>query len=258
MAILACAGASDAAVATFEDLTLAPESFWNGADGAGGFVSGQASLGNHYNAEWDFWDGFAYSNRTDPNGTGPEAQYNAICGAGQGGSANYAVAYVGWEGPPRLAFARPQRFSGLYVTNNCYAYYDMRDGSLFSKKFGGDDGNDPDWFKLVITGIDVNDQPTGEVEFYLADYRFADNARDYIVDSWTFVDLASLGEINALRFALGSSDVTNQAMMTPAYFCIDTIVSGIGSDPDAADERPGVSTTDSTDILLGDDPCRDN
>ena len=166
----------------------------------------RASFENHYNAEWNFWDGFAYSNRTDPNARGYEAQYNAICGSGQGGSANYGVAFVGWESLPKLTFAHPQVFSGLYVTNNCYAYYDLRDGSTFGKKFGGDDGNDPDWFKLTITGIDANDQPTGTVEFYLADFRFADNTRDYILDSWAFVDLASLGEVKALQFTLSSSD----------------------------------------------------
>ena len=263
-AVLACAGASDAAVATFEDLTLAPESFWNGGDGSGGFVSGQAAFENRYNAEWDFWDGFAYSNRTDPNAAGHEAQYNAIPGSGQGGSANYAVAFVGWEAPPTLTFAGPQRFTGLYVTNNGYAYYDMRDGSPFSKRFGGDTGDDPDWFKLTITGLDANDLPTGAVECYLADFRFADNARDYILDSWAFVDLTSLGEVQALQFTLSSSDTGDFGMNTPAYFCLDTVVTGIDVGSDATDEQPApepaeaqqpdVSTTDPTASFLGGNP----
>ena len=67
--ILALLGvsAAQAAVATFDDLVLPPEGHWNGADGAGGFASGAVWFANHYDAEWDFWDGFAYSNHTDPN-----------------------------------------------------------------------------------------------------------------------------------------------------------------------------------------------
>ena len=237
-------------LATFDDLPLAADSYWNGADGSGGFTSGQASFENFCDPDWNFWQGFAYSSRTDPNARGYEAQYNAISGSGQGGSANYGVVYVGWESLPKLTFAHPQSFSGLYVTNNCYGYYDLRDGGTFGKKFGGKDGNDPDWFMLTITGIDANDQPTGAVEFYLADYRFDDNTRDYIVDAWTFLDLASLGEVKALQFALSSSDVNNGGMKTPAYVCIDTIVSGIGDDSDATNEQ----ATDSTAILPGDNP----
>ncbi len=254
--VFASGNVSRGAVAAFEDLVLAPESYWNGDDGSGGFVSGDASFENHYSAEWEFWDGFAYSNRTDANGTGYEAQYNAIPGGGQGGSANYAVAFVGWEAPPTLTFAHPQRFTGLYVANNCYAYYDMRDGSPFSKKFGGDTGDDEDWFKLTITGIDANDLPAGVVEFYLADFRFADNARDYILDSWAFVDLAPLGEVQTLQFTLSSSDTGGSGMNTPAYLCLDTIVTGIADAPDAEDEQAGVSTAAPGEILSGDNSCQ--
>ncbi len=233
-------------LATFEDITLAPESSWNGDDGSGGFSSGRVSLGNFYDPEWEYWEGFACSNRTDANAIGYPAQYNAIPGCGQGGTSNYAVAFVGWQIVPTLAFDRPQVFAGLYVTNNCYAFYEMRDGSPFTKKFGGPTGDDPDWFKLTITGLDPNDQPTGQVECYLADFRFEDNSRDYILDSWAFVDLASLGEVQSLRFTLSSSDNSDFGMNTPAYFCLDTIVSGVGQD-----EQSPTSQT-------GDDPCLDN
>jgi len=233
-------------LATFEDMTLAPESSWSGDDGSGGFSSGRVSLGNFYDPEWEYWEGFACSNRTDANAIGYPAQYNAIPGCGQGGTSNYAVAFVGWQIVPTLAFDRPQVFAGLYVTNNCYAFYEMRDGSPFTKKFGGPTGDDPDWFKLTITGLDPNDQPTGQVEFYLADFRFEDNSRDYILDSWAFVDLASLGEVQSLRFTLSSSDNSDFGMNTPAYFCLDTIVSGVGQD-----EQSPTSQT-------GDDPCLDN
>lgn len=219
------AAASGAAIVTFDDLPLARDSYWNGADGAGEFTSGGVHFANHYNAEWAFWDGFAYSNRTDPNLTDLPAQYNAITGSGQGGSTNYGVAYVGWETLPTLTLPTPQVLSGLYVTNNSYAYYTMLLGSAFSKKFGGSTGHDEDWLKLTITGKDAAGNITGVIDFYLADFRFADNTKDYLLDSWAFVGLRPLGEVKSLEFSLTSSDVGAFGMNTPAYFCLDSLIS---------------------------------
>lgn len=223
---LALAGTSAAAIASFEDLTLPPESYWNGADGSGGFRSGAAFLDNRYTVYDDagFWDGFAYSNRTDTETSSLEGQYNAISGSGQGGSKTYGIAFVGWEKPPTLTLSTPQQLTGLYVTNNNYAYDDLIHGSGISKPFGGETGDDPDWLKLSITGKDTEENDTGTVDFYLADFRFADNSQDYILDTWEFIDLTLLGEVKTLQFALDSSDKGAFGMNTPAYFCIDTVV----------------------------------
>ena len=224
LAVLTLAATTHAAIATFEDLKLPQESYWNGADGSAGFASGGVRFKNTYNAEWEFWDGFAYSNITDTHAEGLEGQYNAIPGSGQGRSANYGVAYVGWLEPPTLTLSRPQTLQGFYVTNDNFAYYAMLNGSAPAKKFGGETGDAPDWFKLTILGKDAAGDATGKVDFYLADFRFADNSQDYIVNSWRFVDLTSLGEVKTLQFALDSSDKETYGINTPGYFCIDTIV----------------------------------
>ncbi|MFQ6036470.1 MAG: DUF4465 domain-containing protein, partial [Sedimentisphaerales bacterium] len=216
---------ASADIATFEDLTLPAEHYWNGSDGSGGFASGNAHFSNNYNAAWDTWDGFSYSNITDTTTSGIAGQYNAITGSGQGDSVNYAIGYVGWTEPPTVTLDTPAIVGGLYVTNNNYAYYSMLNGDAFAKKFGGDSGNDPDWFLLTITGKDSNGNATGTVEFYLADFRFEDNSHDYIVDTWQFVNLTALGTVKSLQFSLSSSDVGPWGMNTPAYFAIDTIVS---------------------------------
>ncbi|UCD49498.1 MAG: DUF4465 domain-containing protein [Phycisphaerales bacterium] len=238
--LLMTAGASSAAVVTFEDLSLDPGSFWNGSDLTGGFVSGEVHFATNYNADWDSWDGFAYANLADPNAEGFAAQYHAIAGVGQAGSANYAVAYIGWEQPPTITLSSPQTLTGLYVTNNNYAYYSMLVGSMFSKQFGGPSSNDEDWFLLTITGKDPAGEITGSVEFYLADFRFEDNSLDYVLDSWAFVDLSPLGEVAALEFALSSSDTGDFGMNTPAYFCLDTLIQSL---PEArgAYTQPGIS-----------------
>lgn len=222
--VLAMACAANGYIADFEDLSLSPESYWNGSDESGGFLSGGAHFGNNYNTDYGSWDGFAYSNMTDTTTEGMAAQYNAIPGLGQGGSANYAIGYVGWEGPPVVTLDFPRVVDGLHVTNNNYAYYACRDGSLFGKKFGGESGDDEDWFMLTITGRDVSDTTTGTVDFYLADYRFEDNGQDYVLSTWEYVDLSSLGEVKKLEFSLTSSDVGDWGMNTPAYFAIDKIV----------------------------------
>jgi hypothetical protein len=100
----------------------------------------------------------------------------------------------------------------------------MKDGYAPAKKFGGSSGNDPDWFLLTITGKDASGGKTGTVEFYLADYRFEDNSKDYIVENWECVDLSSLGVVKSLEISLNSSDAGVFGMNTPAYFAMDTIM----------------------------------
>ena len=112
----------------------------------------------------------------------------------------------------------------MYITNTTYAALSMLNGDSFAKKFGGASGNDPDWFLLTITGKNASGGTTGTVDFYLADYQFENNANDYIVDDWTFVDLTALGDIvKSLEFALSSSDVGQWGMNTPASFAMDSL-----------------------------------
>lgn len=211
------------AVSDFEDLTLSPESFYNGSDAAGGFSSGGTLFSNNYNSDFGAWDGFAYSNVTDNQTPGYENQYGAITGQGVDGSSNYAVSFVGFAGPPAITFPEPTAASGLYVTNTTYAYFTMLLGDPFAKKFGGETGTDPDWFLLTVTGKGAEGDSVGTVEFYLADFRFQDDAKDYILNQWTWVDLGALGLVKSLEFTLSSSDVGDFGMNTPAYFALDGV-----------------------------------
>lgn len=217
-------------VASFADLNLGSDTFWN-PQASGIFTSGIAKF--PYNYSTYSWDGFVYSNKTDVTTATYTNQYSAITGGGIDGSGtNYAVSYISsdWTTyntiPDTISFTDnlAHNISGFYATNSTYGYYTMKNGSAYSKVFGGSDGKDADWFKLDVWGIKEDGTNSDTVKFYLADYRNTeDSAKNYIVDNWRWVDLAKLGKVKKLLFNLNSSDAGTYGMNTPAYFCMDNL-----------------------------------
>ncbi len=210
--------------AGFENFGLPAGAFLNGSDGSGGFSSGNAFLPNDYDPDFESWEPWAISATTDTQTPGFLNQYSATPGGGAAGSLTYAVAYcfsgctINLQGP-----AAGGLVEGLYLTNSTYAYFSMLNGDPFSKKFGGETGGDPDFFRLTIKKF-LNGEPGPDsVDFYLADYRFTDNSQDYIIDGWAYVDLRTLGNADSLWFRLSSSDIGVFGMNTPAYFCMDNL-----------------------------------
>ncbi len=221
-------------LATFEDVvTDTPYagpgggSYWNGSSGAGGFASGGLNFVNNYNATFQSWDGWAYSNTTDTTTPGFGNQYSAITGGGAGGSSQYGVFFQPFSNGMTVSVdgGGTTTFAGGYFTNTTYAALSMLNGDSFAKQFGGATGDDPDWFLLTVSGLDPGGMVTSTMELYLADYRFADNSLDYIVDEWTWLDLSSLGEVAGLQFQLTSSDVGAFGVNTPTYFALDNLSS---------------------------------
>ena len=221
-----------AEIVTFDDLTLAPDTYYNGSDAAGLFESTGVTFNNFYdNTYGPYWEGFAYSNTTDTTTLDYTNQYSAITGAGADGSSTYGVGYVGFYGIiPTISFVDEVNLSETYITNSTYAFLAMQEGLAPAKKFGGDTGDDPDWYLLTITGKDANGIVTNVIEFYLADFRFADNSQDYIVDDWTAVDLSGLGLVKTVEFSVSSSDTGDYGINTPTYFAIDSIAIDQSSD----------------------------
>jgi hypothetical protein len=230
-----CPILSDAqTVAGFDDLTLPSGTYWDGADNSGGFQNGNAWFNNTYDQSWLYWSsGFAYSNVNDSTTSGYANLYAAKALTGFYGSANYAVAQQ--ASVIRLTgTATGKVVSGMYVTNSTYAANSMRDGDSFAKKFGGASGDDADWFLLTVFGYSNGNVTTDSVNFYLADYRFANNTQDYIVESWEWVDLSSLGNVDSVIFFLSSSDTGSFGMNTPAFFAIDNFTTA--NSPASVDE----------------------
>lgn len=213
------AGANAAPVIGFDDLSLPPESYYNGSDEAGGFFSRGVHFNNDYDTEWEVWSGFSYSNVTDNVTTGWTNQYSAVTGADRSGSGIYAVSFTG-RGGSVITLPEDYQFLSMRVTNTTYAYYSMLEGDDFAKKFGGETGEDPDWFRLDVTGHDRHGAVTGDTFFYLADFRGTD---DYIVSEWELLDLSPLANAATATFTLSSSDVGTWGMNTPAYFAMDSL-----------------------------------
>lgn len=227
---------SKSQIVDLENLNLPPDSFWNGSDGSGFFVANQiATFPNNF-VDWGngitSWSGFAYSNMTNTITQSYTNQYSTYAGQQLINSTIFGVSYnnsdwnTGEIIPNFVTFNQPIIPISIDVTNTTYTALTMKNGDSYSKKFGGETGNDPDWFKLTIKGY-LADSLTGIVDFYLADYRFTNNEEDYIVKDWQNVDLSALGQIDKLSFELSSSDTGIFGMNTPAYFCFDNIVYSI-------------------------------
>jgi len=222
----------DYEVAGFGDLSLQPNSFWNGSDLSGGFQSGPLNFPNNYTQSLATWNGWAYSNMADDTTTGYINQYSAITTTGFDVSVsqnpNYGIGFVPIDFVDAENIPIPLYFNdgeshevkGLFVTNSTYAALTMEWGDDGIEKFGGASGNDPDYFLLSVFGY-FNGNISEVLDFYLADYRFDDNAQDYIIKTWQWLELSSLGEVDSLKFTLSSSDVGAYGMNTPPYFCVD-------------------------------------
>jgi hypothetical protein len=216
-----------AAVVTFETVPLPPAGYWNGSDGSGPLVLEGATFNNNYNAEFDYWSGFVVSNQTDTATPGYFNQYSAYTGGGAGGSANYSVGYYSTyeTATTNITFAALTNLAGkgAMITNTTYAALAMRNGSG-AKKFGGVTGNDPDWFLLTIEGYTGGTATGTPVNFYLADFQFADHSQDFIVNDWRYVDFSPLGSVDEIRFSMTSSDNNQFGMLTPSYFAMENFL----------------------------------
>ena len=216
--------------ATFEDVSLGSGGIWQPPIGENEMSSGGWLFTN--NTQNGYWGGFTASNRTDLSQTGLNAQYTAASGCGYDGSTQYAVAYtMGVQTDVYAADGQSHTVTGCYVTNNLWTYQDILQGGYGEPPYGGTTGNDPDWFKVTATGKNASGQTVGTLDFYLADYRFANNEEDYVLNTWEWFDLSPLGNVATISFSLSSSRGSGYNMITPAYFCMDSFNGG-GAAPD--------------------------
>ena len=195
---------------------------------------------NGYTPGFGSWNGFSWSKVTDTTTPGFANQYASFTGGGSDGAGgtitgtNYAV---GFGNQTFVNLPEAAELQSIDVTNTTYAGISMRDGDSFAKKFGGASGNDEDFFKLTLTGfedLNLSGSTTGALEIYLADYRFSDNSKDYILDTWNQFDLTDLGSARSVGFSFTTTDNGDFGANTPLFVAIDNLNYSINSVPEPA------------------------
>ncbi len=219
-------------ISNFENLLTSSGNTLNGSEAQLGtaYTSGNAIFQNYYDTAFGgYWrDGFAISSVVDSTTGDFTNLYGVITGTGFEQSTTWAVGQNGAV-VNLMSGARNEAVSGVYVTNTTYAHDVIRDGSQFSKPFGGDTGDDPDFFALSAKGYVNGSLTTDSALVYLADYRFEDNSLDYIENQWVWLDLSSLGAVDSLVFNLHTTDVGEFGPNTPFFFALDNFT--MASDP---------------------------
>ena len=225
----------DATVATFEDLTLEPESNWWGpADNAeevvgaygtewvGTFKSGSYEFVNSFTPKWSSWTGCSYSNMTATSFVDYTTdQWNSAAGHGAAGSANYGVIY-GSSTPMEIikvldGDAEGRIIKGMNITNSAWVVECVKNGNGVAQKF-----SQGSWFKVTFTGVKA-DKSTASVDYYLADYRSENESEWTCLTDWTWLDLSSLGKVVSLSISFDGTDKSYGYLNTSTYVCIDNV-----------------------------------
>ena len=218
-----------AKVATFDDLYLPAESYWWGdtvPNYKNTFYSGSYSFANSMIPYSKTWGLFGYSNKTSTSfdmSTLITDQFNSVVGHGVNGSSNYAVVYPSHVMGHTMVVPthKPQGDSirGCYVTNNAWVKYVSLHGAGTNSN-GKQDANTPfttgDWVKLTAKADNGK-----SVSFYLADYRSSNPADHYLIESWQWLDLRSLGVVKNVTFTMDGNRHNQYGTTIPTYFCMD-------------------------------------
>ncbi|MEN8957919.1 MAG: DUF4465 domain-containing protein, partial [Flavobacteriales bacterium] len=134
--ILTFSANSQNTITDFEDLNLQVDSFWNGNDLSGQFVSNQMNFQNNYDTSFGgFWSGVSYSTMRDTSTPGFGNQYSCIAGEGYNSSSTYAVFNPTSDTLLRTSGSLAS-IEGFWINNSTYAYLSMKNGDSFAKKFG--------------------------------------------------------------------------------------------------------------------------
>ena len=238
-AAVAAEASQDAAVATFEDLTLKPESHWAGpADNAeevsgaygpewvGTFKSGSYEFVNSFTPEWSSWTGCSYSNMTATSFKSYDKdQWNSAAGHGAAGSANYGVIYGSSTPNEQMEIikvadgdAEGRIIKGMNITNSAWTVECVKNGNGSAQKFA-----QGSWFKVTFTGVKADKTTTASVDYYLADYRSENEAEWTCLTDWAWIDLSSLGKVVSLNVSFDGTDKGSYGLNTSCYVCIDNV-----------------------------------
>lgn len=212
-------------VVDFENLTLEPETFYDGGINHSGTLDSTEFFNYSCNGAnftvnntlwsggFSSWGGMAYSNITDTT-TASYTNLSAYCNptGGANSSSNYGIFYPSWGISDSVSFDNVVNLESVNISNLVWTYHYIMgtDGS----GTGTFEAND--YLTLEITAFNVLNETIGSIDIALADYT---EEKSDIISNWTEIDLSSLENVKYIKFAMSSND-----SYTPTYFCIDDLV----------------------------------
>lgn len=220
------------AVATFEEYALAAgghkmvEAVW--ADNSETWLySGTYAFANVPNKAYNAFSGYVISAdaSTEYTGNYMADQFRSAAGGAYEGQ-NFAVAYytapsswfAGYDDPMTLTnSAEAQTLTGFYITNSVYTLDAILHGDYANEAFA-----QGDYLSLTVKGYNGS-EPTGEVVYYLADYRSENSEDHFAIDTWQWLDLSSLGAVTKIAFEMYTTKSDQYGFTTPTYFCLDNV-----------------------------------
>ena len=204
------------AVADFENINLASESVYHMTE-SGIFESGDFRFQQDVQ---DYGEGaIYYFGNIVSTKTGKEYKGDYQNDMSAAGGAHAGQKFVVWTGSyvgqDSVFLKEAAVVPGFYVCNTPWVVDAILNGDGMSDD-GGAPFGDNDYFTLTIHGSLNGKAVNNEVTVELA------KGKTYIQD-WTYVDLSSLGKVDAITFSLASSKKNSVSMTTPAYFAFDDL-----------------------------------
>ncbi|MFW5753458.1 MAG: DUF4465 domain-containing protein [Marinilabiliaceae bacterium] len=217
-------------LADFQNMDIPEETdtAWIGSEETEGFEHKILFFPNHFQENDSSWQGFGYSNSQSTTTSTPVPPHSVYhTSAGESDNIFGLVRQIeNNDEVPAISFTdgKEHRLKSIDMANTTLGHYRMKFGDDHFERLGGPTSDDPDWVRVTIKGIDKDGGNTGEIKFYLGDYRFDNNKRDYIVNKWTEVPLNELGLVHKIEFHLTSNKTNDEGeMVTPRMFCIDNL-----------------------------------
>lgn len=209
--------------------------------------------------ESNYWDGFCYSTNGDITNYGGSSssvwidhQWGCMAGGGLVNDsttkkgAPYLAAYWGYYYETEYIHTcqiefdgQAHRIKGIWLCPHPWPYYGCLYGDGFAHAFDTDGQN----YTVIIHGLKDGIDTGSKVTVTMAEYMDGDLCQP---TAWRYVNLESLGLVDAVYFTMTSTDSdANLGMNTACYFCVG------GMDiypyiPTLAPERP--SAIEVTDI----------
>jgi len=242
LSLVALAGSTPAVVVDFEGVAVPSSGFFNGNPGtlspgqsvstpwtAGGVAfSNTFGIDSYGGFDYQWWEGFSYSNVVNTTDPAFSNQYASYPGGGYQ-SSTYAVPHTEYNDyRPAVTLPVPTSVSGFRIANTTYAALTMRNGDQYGFSAPLPPGG---WFATTAIGR-LGATTTGSATFYLADLRGVSSPG--ILATWEWFDLTSLGTVDRIEFEFTGSDVGPFGLNTPRYFAMDDLTVAAVPEPTVA------------------------